>query len=268
MALTLGGNTVTFTTSLADAIAAPSAFEAVRHFKAHLAACATRPVLAVVHPFSSHNLLLRYWLAAGGVDPDRDVVLDVVPPARVVEALATGRIVGFCAGAPWGEVAVRAGLGRTVVPSSAIWRDHPEKVFAVTRAWAEADAGRLQALLRALIRAARFCSEPGNAAAAAHLISARRWLDLDPEVVAASLPIFSTYPWPAHAGWFLHQMARWGYVDPATALPEIYRPDLYASAAADVGVALPTAIPLTEFCDGAVFDPTALAPLAATMECA
>src|ERR1700710_2852816 len=73
-----------------------------------------RPRFAVVHAFSTHNLLLRYWLASGGVDPDRDVETVVIPPENVVEALATGSIAGFCAGAPWGDIAEREKAGRIV----------------------------------------------------------------------------------------------------------------------------------------------------------
>ena len=119
-------------------------------------------MLAVVHTFSTHNLLLRYWLAAGGIDPDRHVAFVVVPPAQTAEALAAGAIDGFCAGAPWGEVAVRASIGRTVATSHAIWNNGTEKVFSVRRRVAEEQLGRLRAALRALLRVAAYCDDPAN----------------------------------------------------------------------------------------------------------
>jgi two-component system, oxyanion-binding sensor len=122
-ALSLNGNTVT----LANAWAAPvlgddlaiSAAETARRFHEIIRERGKKPVLAVVHTFSTHDLLLRYWLAAGGIDPDGDVTLVVVPPAQTPEALAAGVVDGFCAGAPWGEVAARAGIGGTVATSHA-----------------------------------------------------------------------------------------------------------------------------------------------------
>lgn len=142
--------------------------------------------LAVVHVYSTHNLLLRYWLAAGGLDPDRDVELTVVPPAQTVEALRTGRIVGFCAGAPWGVVAARTGIGRTVAVTSEIWNNHPEKVLALGARWAEENPDRLQRLLRALLRAARYCDDAANALAVAALVA--RTLALDPEPCSRRCP--------------------------------------------------------------------------------
>jgi two-component system, oxyanion-binding sensor len=106
-ALSLNGNTVTLANNWAEPVlrgdAAAPAVETARRFRAVAAARGRKPLLAVVHTFSTHNLLLRYWLAAGGIDPDRDVAFIVVPPAEAPEALAAGTIDGFCAGAPWGR---------------------------------------------------------------------------------------------------------------------------------------------------------------------
>src|SRR5229473_286514 len=103
MSLSLKGNTITLSESIAAEIlrgdAPPDARAAARRLAALIGAGgggSTRPALAVVHGYSTHNLLLRYWLAAGGLDPDRDVELTVVPPAQVVDVLRVGQIVGFC----------------------------------------------------------------------------------------------------------------------------------------------------------------------------
>ncbi|WP_231613837.1 CmpA/NrtA family ABC transporter substrate-binding protein [Halomonas sp. BC04] len=95
-----------------------------------------RPRLAMVYPFSCQHYLLREWLSLGGVDPDRDVELVVLPPPRMVTALSEGQVDGFCAGEPWGSLAAHYGVGRLVASGAQLWPDHPEKVLGVTRSWA------------------------------------------------------------------------------------------------------------------------------------
>ena len=301
MSLGLNGNTITFGNEFADALCEPGArCDAMTiggRLRALLEKQPSRPRLAVVHPFSSHNLLLRYWLSACGIDPERDLAFDVIPPARMVEALRSGRIVGFCAGAPWGDVADRACIGRSVLASSALWRNHPEKVFAIGQRFAEAEPVRLVGLLRGLLRAARHCDDPANAAAVATLVADHRYLDVEPAAVRSSLPgagtanesVFfrsaATFPWRSHARWFLDEMVRWGYLpnglDLARAAAAIYRPDIYAAALESATAvpdqdlkiegghadswcmaAKPAAIEMGAdlFCDGKTFDPSARAP--------
>ena len=265
MSLSLKGNTITLAEGLAAEIlrggAPTTALDAARRFAAALrAAGRRRPALAVVHAYSTHNLLLRYWLAAGGIDPDRDVALTVVPPAQVVAALAAGAIGGFCAGAPWGIAAARAGIGRTVATTSAVWNNHPEKALAVSRRWAEETPEALQRLLRALLRAARFCDDPAQSPRVAGIVADS--LALEPEAVLASLPgapdgalpgadistfiaNAATFPWRSQALWFLREMLRWGHIDGAIDIAAVaaavYRPDLYREAAAAVGIPAPLA---------------------------
>src|ERR1700733_3936262 len=123
----------------------------------------TKPRFAVVHAFSTHNLLLRYWLASGGADPDRDIETIVIPPENVVEALAAGSIAGFCAGAPWGDVAEAQAAGHILIGTSVIWPFHPEKCLCVGEAWADANAELLHHLLRAVLRAQIRCDLPEEA---------------------------------------------------------------------------------------------------------
>jgi two-component system, oxyanion-binding sensor len=170
-ALSLNGNTVTLAERWATAVlpgTSPSddptrAVEAAHRFARRIRTKGEKPVLAVVHTYSTHNLLLRYWLAVGGIDPDREVVFTVVPPAETVEALAAHKIDGFCAGAPWGEVAARGGLGRTVATSHAIWNHGLEKVFAMREPIADTHPTLTEAILRALLRAANYCDDPTHA---------------------------------------------------------------------------------------------------------
>jgi hypothetical protein len=223
---------------------------------------AARPRFATVHSYSTHNLLLRYWLDANGIDPDKDIELSVVPPAAMVDAMAAGEIDGFCAGAPWGAVAARRGLGRTIVTSNDIWRNHPEKCLAVSARWAEENPDLLEAMLDALLAAAQFCDAPENAAEVAAILADPSYLAIEPALIRASLPddedappravgrsaFFAnaaTFPWRSQARWFLDQMARWNYlpatVDRAALTAGVYRPDLYRQTAQRAGLSSPTA---------------------------
>ena len=203
-----------------------------------------RPRIAVVHRFSTHNLLLRYWLALTGIDPDRDIETVVVPPEEVVPALANRQIAGFCAGAPWGGAAERAGAGAVLMGTSDIWPFHPEKCLAVRADWAEANPEGLTNLLRALMRSQAICDRPEEADA---VVASLDGLALPLESVRAALPggdgheqihfhrAGAGYPAPPHAIWFLRQMRRWGWLEPGADIPAVaeavYRPDLYAAAA-------------------------------------
>lgn len=257
--VSLGGNTVTLEKGLAARIRVPE-----RDHRSTLSALAAivrerdAPLpLGIVHAYSTHNLLLRYWLASGGIDPMLDVKLTVVPPARAVEALASGHIAGFCAGAPWGEVAARAGVGTTVATSDDIWRNAPEKAFAVRARWADDNTEALRGAVRALLRAAQFCDAPENASYTAALLSRHKYLDADSHAILSSLPggavtpnnlsrfwrNAAAFPWRSHAQWFLRQMARWELIDAAHDLQalaaRVYRPDIYRSIAASQGLAVP-----------------------------
>jgi len=298
-ALSLGGNTITFASSLVKEMRADArkvGFAAA--LAARLKRLDQKPTLAVVHDYSTHNLELRYWLAAADAVADRDFELCVTPPAHTVEALRSGRILGFCAGAPWGEIAERTRVGVTVATSNDVWRNAPEKALAVRERWSEANPEALRSLLRALYRAARFCDAPGNSTYVAALLSRRAWLGVDSHAILQSLPgalgsrnpirfhsHAATYPWRSHALWFLAQMRRWGLIEAGLPLSDIarrvYRPDLYADALAPAGATIPASDMKSEgehaqawslpaspepiamgpdlFCDGAVFDPARLA---------
>ncbi len=294
MSLSSGGNSVTFTRDIAAALAqeqagaTPDALALGRSFAKWLSARSPRsgPArLGIVHVFSTHNLLLRYWLAAAGINPDEDVELIVVPPAQTVEALAERRIIGFCAGAPWGRLAGEAGLARPVLPCSAIWRHHPEKCFAVAARFAEKNPQTLEALLSALLAAAQYCEAPANMmAVAAQVVEV---LSLPIAAVITSLPgaapepgidpshFFAqatSFPWRSQGYWFLGQMARWGWLEQGTDLVDVatrvYRPDLYAKAAAAAGLSIPLAEWKVEGAHEAAWSlPAAPTPIAMASDC-
>jgi two-component system, oxyanion-binding sensor len=298
--LNLNGNTVTLAERWSAAVLGSGnpaggrvrALETARRFAAVIRERREKPHLAVVHTFSTHNLLLRYWLATGGIDPDREVTFTVVPPAETVAAMAAGKIDGFCAGAPWGEVAARAGLGRSVATSHAIWNHGTEKVLALREALAERHPDQVQAVLRAVLKAAVYCDAPANASVVAALLSQKNYLDLPAEVILTSLPgtasrraempfagtdelVFfanaATFPWRSHAQWFLREMARWGYLDGTTdpaGASAVFRPDLYAQAACSLGLPVPSSDVKSEGChSGAWLLPASPAPIAMGPDC-
>jgi NitT/TauT family transport system ATP-binding protein/nitrate/nitrite transport system substrate-binding protein len=226
MSLSSNGNAVTLATGLREDFAAGG-----------IPAVAARGLrLAVVHAFSTHDLLLRYWLAAAGVDAARDVEITVLPPSDMPARLAEGRIDGFCAGAPWGEAAAAAGCGFIAQRSRDIWHNHPEKCLALrARFWEAAPEAGL-ALVRILRAAAALCADPARLPHIATLLGDPAYLDLPAALLADGLapaaggPDFSRqYPDPRHAEWFTTQMRRWHDVD-ATAAVSIYRPDVFLAA--------------------------------------
>jgi two-component system, oxyanion-binding sensor len=191
-----------------------------------------RPTLAVVFPFSSHNYLLREWLANGGIDPERDVRLVVVPPPQVAERLAAGEIDGFCAGQPWGTRAVELRAGEIVACTADIWPDHPEKIFAASaetlQHYPNAMAAALAAIAEAgvwldsgevdhLTEAARMmCNHGGLAMPAASVVNAlgARML-ARPDQAPKPMPPFHfsrVAPQAAHGRRWLAEMRRWGHV--------------------------------------------------------
>jgi NitT/TauT family transport system ATP-binding protein/nitrate/nitrite transport system substrate-binding protein len=222
----------------------------------------TRPRFGVAHAFSTHNLLLRYWLASGGASLDRDVETVDIPPENMVEALAAGSISGFCAGAPWGDVAEARQVGRILIGTSAIWPFHPEKCLCVAGAWAEANSDPLHHFLRAVLQAQDLCDQPGEAAGIAALLASADGLGLPEAACRAALPggsgaeliRFHTgetwFPARAHALWFLGQMRRWGWLDEhaddETLATQVYRPDLLASAVDAEGLYPAASLPALE----------------------
>jgi NitT/TauT family transport system ATP-binding protein len=220
---------------------------------------------AMVYPFSCHNYELRYWLAACGIDPDRDVRLVVIPPPLLVDAMREGQIDGFCVGEPWNSLAVAVGVGCIALPTTAIWRLSPEKVLGCRLEWAQRHPDRLQALVRALHRSALWCEQRANHIELSRLLAEPRFvgapadillrglsnqLRLQPDGDLREAPNFylpaaqaATFPWVSHALWFYSQMVRWGQVtfDPehVAQVRATYRPDLYRLALAKSAANIP-----------------------------
>jgi two-component system, oxyanion-binding sensor len=235
----------------------------------------------MVYPFSCHHYELRYWLAASGIDPSRDVRLVVIPPPFLVDAMRAGQIDGFCVGEPWSSVAVDAGEGVIVTPTTAIWPMSPEKVLGCRQEWAHRHPMQLASLLRALYRASQWCEQPENHADLAQLLAQPRYVSAPTEVLrrglantliwqqgspAAHVADFyvpaaraATFPWVSHAVWFYSQMVRWRQIESSpehvAAAGATYRPDLYRAALAGVTAGIPSADTQPEhFFDGTTFD--------------
>jgi NitT/TauT family transport system ATP-binding protein len=246
------------------------------------------PMFGVTYPFSSHNYEFRYWLAAGGIDPDRDVKLVVVPPPLTSDALAAGAIDGFCVGAPWNMVASERGVGRIVAAKQDIWPLAPEKVIGMRPEWAETHPETVSRLIVALDAAAQWCDDPANHDALAEALADPRLLAAPVEIIrhvlAGEFSLdakgnrriipdyftfqrgFANYPKPGHALWIYSQMIRWGQVkfsdEGLRAAASAYRPDLYRTALgtgpAEPDFGIEGAEDWNRFMDRHVFDPTAL----------
>jgi two-component system, oxyanion-binding sensor len=207
-------------------------------------------------PFSTHNYQLRFWMAAGGVDPDEDVRLVVLPPPYMVDSLTSGQVDAFCVGAPWNSVAVDLGVGHILHFVSDILVRAVEKVLAVRQNWSEKNPDVLAALIRAAARAAEFIERPETRAEAAKILSQLDRIGVDAEVIQRTLDgrlkispdgtmrQSSRYllvgregaerPQPVQAAWLYAQMVRWGQTAySAEALKTamaVFRPDLYDAA--------------------------------------
>jgi NitT/TauT family transport system ATP-binding protein len=205
-------------------------------------------------PFSHHNYQLRYWMAAGGVDPDEDVRLVVLPPPYMVESLASRQVDAFCVGAPWNSVAVDLGVGSILHFGREIMTRVSEKVFALRQQWAEENPDIVARLVRALAAASTFASNADNRATVAQIVAHR--LDVSSDLVVRTLTgnlkttangatrksdryiVVSGHeanrPDVNQAAWAYAQMARWGQAQLSEELQasaeNVFRADLYDSA--------------------------------------
>jgi NitT/TauT family transport system ATP-binding protein len=205
-------------------------------------------------PFSHHNYQLRFWMAAGGIDPDEDIRLVVLPPSYMVESLASGHVDGFCVGAPWNSVAVDLRVGRILHFGCEIQAHVTEKVFAVREQWASEHPDTLAALVRALAAAANFVENPDNITEVSETVAPR--VGVEPEMVTRTLRgqikispeglmrTDSRYlmidrggaarPNPVQAAWIYAQIVRWGQApmldDSLTIAQSAFRADLYDAA--------------------------------------
>jgi len=221
---------------------------------------------AVVYPFSSHSYELRYWMASAGIDPDVDINLVVVPPPQMPGQLESGDIDGYCVGEPWNSIAVQSGIGHTLITKYEIWNNSPEKVLGVSEEWATQYPNTHKALLKALFEASMWVDQSANRIETASILSRGIYVNAPEHVVrmsmssmyqystdklAEAMPDFNVFhryaanfPWRSHAEWFLLQMMRWGDIQEAIDFRKIagqvYRPDIFISAATELGITAPS----------------------------
>jgi ABC-type nitrate/sulfonate/bicarbonate transport system substrate-binding protein len=283
--LGLNGNTVTVSTRVA-ALLGDYRVNDVTDTGRRLAAAAKAEAeggrklrLAVVHRYSSHNYMLRYWLAASGCDPDHDVEIVVVPPPFVADALAIGEVDGSCVGEPWNSVAVDNGDAVIVAATSHIWNRGVEKLLAFRRSTLEERRDEVEALLRALHRAGAVVSDPERRTEVAELLARPDHIGQPAELIERALagrlmlrpgeeptPVedflvlhreAANFPWRSQAMWLYSQMVRWDHADLAghdfQEAADVFRPDIYRSALAGTGANLPGASAKVE---GAISRPT------------
>lgn len=229
--------------------------------------------MGMVFPVSTHNYELRYWLASGGIHPGfysptdtsgtikAKALLSVTPPPQMPATLEAGTIYGYCVGEPWNQAAVFKGIGVPVITDYEIWKNNPEKVFGITKAFAEKYPNTTLALTKALIRAAKWLDENNNAnrMEAVKMLARSEYVGADAEVIANSMTgtfeyekgdkrevpdfnvfyrYFATYPFYSDAIWYLTQMRRWGQIPEGKSdewyfetAKKVYRPDIYMKAA-------------------------------------
>lgn len=272
--LGLNGNAVTFSTQLAqdvglgDTLGDPVMIGAALQRVAAARKIAGKPLrFGVVHRYSSHNYMLRYWLAGVGIRPDLHIDIVVTSPPFAADALAAGEVDGICVGEPWNSIAVERGVGHIALATAQIWRRGVEKVLALREAVVDERRDAVEALLRALHAAAAHFVEPGTAEASADILSRPEYLNaprdavlraitdrvrLTPGGEAIHYPDFmfqhreaANFPWRSQAAWLYSQMLRWdaapySSADAATAAA-VFRPDIYRAALAGSGAPLPGA---------------------------
>jgi nitrate/nitrite transport system substrate-binding protein len=251
-----------------------------------MAAAGKEVKCAMTFPGGTHDMWIRYWLAAGGIDPDKDVQTIVVPPPQMVANMKVGTMEAFCVGEPWNDQLVHQNIGFTALTTGELWKDHPEKSFAVRADWADKNPKTAQAALMAVEEAQIWCDKMENKAEMCEIVARRSWFNVpvddiisrakgnidygDGRKVENSPHImkywanFASYPFRSHEQWFLTEDIRWGKFAPdfdtKGIIAKVNREDLWKDAAKAIGVAdaeIPksTSRGVETFFDGKTFDP-------------
>jgi nitrate/nitrite transport system substrate-binding protein len=216
---------------------------------------------AMTFPPGTHAMWIRYYLAAGGVNPDKDVSLITIPPPQMVANMKIGKMDGFCVGEPWNARAIADKIGFTSVNTQDIWKDHPEKVCAFTAEFADKNPKSVKAVLKALSDASVWLDDLKNRPEQAEIVSRPTYINCQKELILGRLlgdydygdgrtqkdpnfMIFSerncNFPQPKYAQWWLTQFRRWGMVsgapDYAGVAKQVMRGDLYTEAMKEIGI--------------------------------
>lgn len=237
---------------------------------------------AMTFPPGTHAMWMRYYLGAGGINPDKDVALITVPPPQMVANMKIGKMDGFCVGEPWNARSITDGIGFTSMTTQDMWKDHPEKVCAFLAEFAEKNPKTVKAVLKALNEASVWLDEMANRPEACEIIGRPTYINCPKELILGRMQgvidygdgrkktedtyymTFSkrncNYPQPKYCAWWLSQFRRWGMVegapDYAGVSKQVMRPDIYEEAMKEIGYAHGGVDhkPETLF-DGVTFDP-------------
>lgn len=240
---------------------------------------------AVTFPGGTHDLWMRYWLAAGGIDPNKDVSTIVVPPPQMVANIKVNNMEAFCVGEPWPAQTVNQKIGYTAITTGEFWKDHPEKALSMRADWVEQNPNAAKAILMAVQEAQIWCEDPANKAEMCKIVSGRQWFKVPvDDILERSKGNFdmgngrklensdlrmkfwddaASYPFQSHDLWFLTEDIRWGYLpadtDTKALISAVNREDLWREAAKAIGqeAAIPksTSRGIETFFDGVKFDP-------------
>jgi nitrate/nitrite transport system substrate-binding protein len=241
---------------------------------------------AMTFPGGTHDLWIRYWLAAGGIDPDNDIKTIVVPPPQMVANMKVGNMDIFCVGEPWNEQLVNQGIGYTAVTTGELWFRHPEKVLGLRADFVDSNPKATMAILMAVMEAQQWCEKPENKQEMAEIVSRRQWFNvpvadiigrlkgdinygLGREAKGTNLGMkfwgeggSTSYPWKSLDTWFITENIRWGRyapnVDVKAMVDRSNRSDLWREAAKGLSLSgAPTGDSrgVETFFDGVKFDP-------------
>ncbi len=272
--LGLNGNAITMRPDLAALVGDAGRLGDPARVGAKLAAVAQTRLAAgtplrfgVVHRYSSHSYMLRYWLAACGIQPERDIEIVTIAPPFCADALEAGEVDAICVGEPWNSVAVERGVGEIVLVTAQIWRRGVEKVLALREPVLDERRPEVEALIRALARAGAHFVDSANWQANADILARPEYLDGDSTLIHRAIadrlllarggatvdyPDFmfqyreaANFPWVSQAEWLYTQMVRWDGVphspQEAARAAHVFRPDVYRSALIGTGEPLPGA---------------------------
>jgi nitrate/nitrite transport system substrate-binding protein len=242
--------------------------------------------VAMTFPGGTHDLWVRYWLAAGGIDPDKDISLITVPPPQMVANMKVGNMDAFCVGDPWHEQLVNQGIGYTACTTGEIWFKHPEKALGMRAAWVDKNPKATQAILMAVMEAQMWCEKMENKDELAAITGKRQWFNVPVNDMIGRLKgnidyghgrvekeskqymkfwsEHASYPFKSHDAWFVTEDIRWGKFEPNTdvkaLVDKVNREDIWREAAKALSVPASDIPPMPSrgketFFDGKVFDP-------------
>ncbi len=240
---------------------------------------------AVTFPGGTHDLWMRYWLAAGGIDPNEDVDIIVIPPPQMVANMETKTMDAFCVGEPWNDRLISKKLGYSALTTGEMWKDHPEKAFSMRSEWVDKNPKAAKAMLMAVLEAQQWCDKDENKEEMCKIVSADKYIkapvtdiidrlkgnfDMGDGRKLENSPLLmkfwrdnASFPYKSHDSWFITENIRWGkFAEPDLAMVDkVCRPDLWREAAKAINVAAAD-IPKEDtrgvetFFDKITFDPT------------